>query len=81
MMPGKRRKLDKSQEVDTLIDEVERTKARIRSEVEHPFRIAKRQFGHVKVRYRGLKKNTAQFITLFALSNLWRVRKRILQLS
>ena len=79
MMPGKRKKLDKSQEVDMLIDEVERTKARIRSKVEHPFRIVKRQFGHVKVRYRGLKKNTAQLHTLFALANLWMVRKKPLQ--
>ncbi|MSP36532.1 MAG: IS5/IS1182 family transposase, partial [Limnohabitans sp.] len=31
-----------------------------------------------KTRYRGLAKNTAQLITLFALSNLWMVRKRIL---
>jgi IS5 family transposase len=30
------------------------------------------------VRYRGLAKNTSQLITLFALSNLWMVRKRIL---
>ena len=27
----------------------------------------KQQFGYVKVRYRGLKKNTAQIVTLFAL--------------
>ena len=33
-------------------------------------RMTKRQFGHVKVRYRGLAKNTAQLQTLFALSNL-----------
>ena len=39
--------------------------------VEHPFRVIKRQFGYTKVRYRGLKKNTAQRITLFALSNIW----------
>ncbi len=37
----------------------------------------KRQFGHVKVRYRGLKKNTVQLTTLFALSNLWMVRKAL----
>ena len=36
----------------------------------------KRQFGHTKVRYRGLKKNTAQLVTLFALSNLWMVRHK-----
>jgi IS5 family transposase len=39
--------------------------------------VIKRQFGHVKVRYRGLKKNTAQLSTLFALSNLWMVRKTL----
>lgn len=33
------------------------------------------QFGHVKVRYRGLAKNTAQLKTLFALCNLWMVRR------
>jgi len=79
MMPGKRHKLDKGKKVDVLTDELERTKARIRSKVEHPFRIVKRQFGHVKTRYRGLAKNTAQLYTLFALANLWMVRKRIVQ--
>ena len=38
----------------------------------------KRQFGHVKVRYRGLKKNTALLNTLFALSNLWMARRSLL---
>ncbi len=41
---------------NALIDEVERIKASIRAKVEHPFRVIKRQFGFVKVRYRGLKK-------------------------
>ena len=36
-----------------------------------------RQFGHIKVRYRGLKKNTAQPNTLFALANLWMARKKL----
>lgn len=40
--------------------------------VEHPFRVVKRQFGFVKVRYRGLAKNTGKIVTLFALTNLWR---------
>jgi IS5 family transposase len=40
---------------------------------------SKRQFGHLKVRYRGLMKNTQQLHTLFALSNLWMTRQRILQ--
>ncbi len=49
----------------------EHTRASLRAKVEHPSRVIKRQFGYVKVRYRGLAKNTAQVLTLFALSNLW----------
>ena len=78
MHPGKRRALDKTRTIDRLIDQIERLKASIRAKVEHPFRVIKRQFGHVKVRYRGLKKNTAQLMTLFALSNLWMVRGKLL---
>jgi IS5 family transposase len=37
-------------------------------------------FGFVKVRYRGLKKNTAQLTTLFALSNLWMARPKLLKM-
>jgi IS5 family transposase len=54
-------------------------KASVRAKVEHPFRVIQRQFGYVKVRYRGLAKNTAQLITLFALSNIWMVRSRLMQ--
>jgi IS5 family transposase len=72
--PGQRKQLDKSQVLDWMRDEFERMKASIRAKVEHPFRVLKQQFGHVKVRYRGLAKNTAQLHTLFALANLWLVR-------
>jgi IS5 family transposase len=78
MRPGRRRALHKSTPLGQLLDELERLKARIRAKVEHPFRVIKRQFGHVKVRYRGLMKNTQQLFTLFALSNLWMVRERLL---
>jgi IS5 family transposase len=78
MRPGKRKALDKTKLVDQLTEQVERIKARIRAKVEHPFRVIKRQFGHVKVRYRGLAKNTAQLHTLFALANLWLVRRRLM---
>ena len=74
MRPGKRKKLDKTQLLDRMKDDFERTKASIRAKVEHPFRVLKQQFGHVKVHYRGLAKNTAQLHTLFALSNLWMAR-------
>lgn len=76
MKPGRRRALPNSK-LGTLIEEIEQVKARIRAKVEHPFRVLKRQFGYSKVRYRGLAKNTAQIITLFALSNLWMARHRL----
>lgn len=65
--------------VDALVDQLERVKAQIRAKVEHPFRVIKRQFGYTKVRYRGLKKNTLQIVTLFALSNLWMARHQLMQ--
>lgn len=78
MRPGKRRALDLSQPIEALTEKLEHVKARIRARVEHPFRVVKRQFGYVKVRYRGLAKNTAQLHTLFALANLWLVRRKLL---
>jgi IS5 family transposase len=50
----------------------------VRARVEHPFRVLKRQFGYVKTRYRGLAKNRAQLFTLFALGNLFLVRRKLL---
>jgi IS5 family transposase len=78
MGPSKRKALDKENVADALIDQAEKIKAGIRAKVEHPFRVIKRQFGFIKVRYKGLKKNTAQLITLFALSNLWMVRTKLM---
>jgi len=79
MRPGKRKALDKSTPMGAVLDQLEYLKASVRAKVEHPFRVIKRQFGHVKVRYRGLAKNTAQLHTLFALSNLWMARRTLLQ--
>ena len=78
MRPGKRRALNKENAADVMIDKAQKLKASIRAKVEHPFRVIKRQFGFVKVRYRGLKKNTAQLVTLFALSNLWMARGKLM---
>ena len=77
MRPGKRRALDKSNALDVITEQIEKHKASIRAKVEHPFRVIKHQFGYTKVRYRGLAKNTAQLFTLFMLSNLWMVRKKL----
>jgi IS5 family transposase len=78
MRPGKRR-AQKHTPWGALHKQVEQFKASVRAKVEHPFRAIKRQFGYVKVRYRGLAKNTAQLITLFALSNIWMARSRLMQ--
>lgn len=78
LCPGKRKLLNKDNPADALIDKAEKLKAGIRANVEHAFRVIKRQFGFARVRYRGLKKNTAQLVTLFALSNLWMVRGKLM---
>ncbi len=60
---------------------IEYLKAQTRAKVKHPFRMIKRQFGYVKVRFRGLMKNTAQLTTLFALSNLRMARKHLMSMG
>lgn len=60
---------------------VEYLKVAVRAKVEHPFRVIKRQFGYTKVRYRGLAKNHSQVLTLFALSNLWMARRRLMAVA
>ncbi len=81
LRPGKRRALDKSDPAQALTDQIERVRASIRSKVEHVFRVVKCQFGYRKVRYRGLAKNGAQMTTLYALANLWLVRRKLLALQ
>lgn len=57
---------------------IEYAKAQLRAKVEPPFQVIKVRFGHRKVRYRGLAKNTAQLFSLFGLANLL-LAKRYLQ--
>ena len=54
-------------------------KSSVRSKVEHPFHTLKCKWGHTKTRYRGIFKNKMQLFTIFALSNLFRVRKLLIQ--
>ncbi len=56
----------------------EHMKAAVRSKVEYPLRVMKRQFVYQKVRFKGLAKNTAQILTLLALSILWIARRILL---
>lgn len=74
---GVMRKAPKGGELDGLDEQINRIIAKVRAKVEHPFRILKRQFGHVKTRYRGLAKNRAHLFTLFALGNLFLMRRRL----
>ena len=78
MRPGKR-KQQKHTPWGALTEQAEKIKTSIRAKVEHPFWVIKRQFDHPKVRYRGLAKNTAQLIVLFALSNIWMARRVLIQ--
>jgi len=78
MRPGKR-KVQKHMPWGAVTEQVEKLKASMRAKVEHPFRVIKCQFGFTKVRYKGLAKNTAQLMTLFALSNLWMARRQLIE--
>ena len=74
---GVMRKAPKGGELHPDEEYINRLIAKVRSRVEHPFRVLKRQFGYIKTRYRGLAKNRAQLFSLFALGNLYLVRRRL----
>jgi len=75
---GVMRKAPKGGELHPDDAYINRLIARVRARVEHPFRVLKRQFGYIKTRYRGLAKNRAQLFSLFALGNLYLVRRRLM---
>ena len=76
MMNSKRKKLGDSL-LDQALEKLEKLKASIRSKVEHPFRIIKRQFGFTKVHYKGMAKNDNHLQTMFALANLYMNRRSL----
>jgi transposase, IS5 family len=57
---------------------INRARSRTRARGEHPFRVVKQLWGFVKTRYRGLAKNLARGLTMFALANLYQVRRELL---
>jgi IS5 family transposase len=57
---------------------INRRRSQIRARGEHAFHVVKRLWGFMKVRYRGLAKNTARAFTLFGLANLYLVRRQLL---
>jgi IS5 family transposase len=56
-----------------------RYKSKVRAKVEHAFGVMKNIFGFRKVRYRGLDKNANAVFVLSALTNLFMMRRRLLQ--
>ena len=76
MMNSKRKKLGDSP-LGQALEKLEKLKASIRSKVEHPFRIIKRQFGFTKVHYKGMAKNDNHLQTMFALANLYMNRRSL----
>ena len=57
---------------------INRSRSRCRARGEFAFHVVKRLWGFAKVRYRGLHKNTVRVLALFALANLYLVRRRLL---
>ena len=55
-----------------------RRRSGCRARGEHPFLVVKQLWGFTKVRYRGLYKNTVRAFTMFALANLYMLRRRLL---
>src|SRR5246127_1365945 len=57
---------------------INRERWRTRACGEHAFRVIKQLWGFTKVRYHGLAKNLARAQTMFALANLYQVRRQLL---
>ena len=57
---------------------INRARSRTRARGEHAFRVVKQLWGFAKVRYRGLAKNLARAQTMFALANLYQLRRELL---
>jgi len=57
---------------------INRARSRTRACGEHAFRVIKQLWGFTKVRYRGLAKNLARAQTMFALANLYQMRRQLL---
>jgi len=60
------------------VREANRVRSKIRSRVEHVFQVLKLRFGFMKVRYRGLAKNTNRLFASCALVNLVTAQKHLL---
>lgn len=57
---------------------INRIRSATRARAEHVFHVVKNLWGFTKVRYRGLRKNTARVFAAFALANLYMVRRQLM---
>jgi len=57
---------------------INRSRSGRRARGEFAFHVVKHLWGFAKVRYRGLYKNTVRALTMFALANLYLVRKQLM---
>jgi IS5 family transposase len=64
--------------VDERVKAINRTKSRVRAKVEHTIGVIKRVFGFQKEPYRGLAKNLHRLEVTAALTNLYLMRRRLL---
>lgn len=64
--------------LSTHWEAVNRSRSRVQARGDHGFQVVKRLWGFVKVRYRGLAKNTARAFAAFALANLYLLRYPLL---
>lgn len=70
--PSHSRKLNEHQRT------INRIRSRTRARGEHAFHVVKRLWGFAKVRYRGIAKNAARAFSMFALANLYLLRRELM---
>jgi len=70
--PSHSRKLNERQRA------INRSRSRTRARGEHAFHVVKCLWGFAKVRYRGIVKNAARAFAIFALANLYMVRRKLM---
>jgi IS5 family transposase len=76
-----KRKATRGYQLSEEDKEYNHRQGRIRAKVEHVFMVVKNLWHYRRVRYKGLYKNTVQVFSLFALANLYLVRRELLMME
>ena len=72
-----KRKANRGRKLTQEDEDYNHRQGRIRAKGEHVFLVVKHLWQYRKVRYKGLYKNAVQVFTLFALANLYLVRREL----